>query len=204
MNNVRAFKGMRPVIGARCWVDPTAVVIGDVEIGDESSVWPLTVIRGEIEAMLDGVHEPDPEHLRVLLDEVAVMERLLDDLRTLSLAEAGALALYPEPIDLDDLIADVAHAYRSQADDAGVVISLDLDRTIDDVVLDPVRIRGVIANIIGNALHAMPDGGAIHIAAEQSAAAPKFDWSWLIVFEIVGDVRDDFDGGLRPRGDFGS
>lgn len=46
--NVRPFNGMRPVIGARCWIDPAAVVIGDVELGDESSVWPMTVIRGDI------------------------------------------------------------------------------------------------------------------------------------------------------------
>ncbi|MEM1410730.1 MAG: gamma carbonic anhydrase family protein [Pseudomonadota bacterium] len=48
MDNIRAFQGTRPVVGARCWIDPTAVVIGDVEIGDESSVWPLAVIRGDI------------------------------------------------------------------------------------------------------------------------------------------------------------
>jgi len=129
---------------------------------------PLTVVRGEIEAMLDGVHDPDPEHLRVLLDEVAVMERLLEDLRTLSLAEAGALTLHPEPIDLDDLIVDVAEVYRSRANDAGIVMRLDVDRGLDDVVLDPVRIRGVVANLIANAIHAMPNGGALHISARNS------------------------------------
>lgn len=54
MNNVRSFQGMRPDIGARCWVDPTAVIIGDVAIGDESSVWPMTVIRGDIHRIRIG------------------------------------------------------------------------------------------------------------------------------------------------------
>ncbi len=52
--NLRDFQGARPVIGARCWVDPSAVVIGDVEIGDESSVWPMTVIRGDIHRIRIG------------------------------------------------------------------------------------------------------------------------------------------------------
>lgn len=126
---------------------------------------PLTVIQGEIEAMLDGVHQPDPEHLRLLLDEVGVMERLLEDLRTLSVAEAGELSLHKEPIDLDDLIVDVIQAHRTRMDEAGVVVSLDIDRSLDDVVLDPVRIRGVVSNLVANAIHAMPDGGALRVSA---------------------------------------
>lgn len=164
---------------------------------------PLTVIRGEIEAMLDGVHEPDPEHLRILLDEVAVMERLLDDLRTLSLAEAGVLTLHPEPIDLDDLISDVAQAYRSRAADAGVVVRLDLDRTIDDVVLDPVRIRGVVSNLVGNAMHAMPDGGALSITARQTPDAISIrveDTGNGIPAEELANVFDRFRKGSSSQG----
>ncbi len=46
--NIRAFQGKTPVIGQGCWIDPQACVIGDVELGDGSSVWPMTVIRGDI------------------------------------------------------------------------------------------------------------------------------------------------------------
>ncbi len=52
--NLRAFDGQRPRLGARCWVDPSAVVIGDVEIGDESSVWPMAVVRGDIHRIRIG------------------------------------------------------------------------------------------------------------------------------------------------------
>ncbi len=52
--NLRDFQGARPGVGARCGVDPSAVVIGDVEIGDESSVWPMTVIRGDIHRIRIG------------------------------------------------------------------------------------------------------------------------------------------------------
>jgi carbonic anhydrase/acetyltransferase-like protein (isoleucine patch superfamily) len=54
MNNVRTFQGMRPRIGSHCWIDPSAVVIGDVTLGRESSVWPLTVIRGDINRIRIG------------------------------------------------------------------------------------------------------------------------------------------------------
>ena len=84
---------------------------------------PLTVIRGEIEAILDGVHQPDTENLELLVAEVGVMERLLEDLRTLSLIDAGLLDLHREPTDIDQLLTDVADGYGRRAAETGVVIA---------------------------------------------------------------------------------
>ena len=122
---------------------------------------PLTVVRGEIEAMIDGVHRADAEHLQLLLDEVTVMERLLGDLRTLSLAESGALALHPESTDLTALVSDVAVTYRRVAAESGVTVETDLDASLGELWIDPVRIREVVANLLVNALNAMPDGGSV-------------------------------------------
>lgn len=130
---------------------------------------PLTVVRGEIEAMLDGVHRPDREHLDLLLGEVAVMERLLEDLRTLSLAEAGSLALYREPTDLNALIGDVAEAHRRSADEAGVVVAVRLDPDVGEVDVDPVRIREVVSNLVVNGLDAMRDGGAMTLRTQATS-----------------------------------
>ena len=124
---------------------------------------PLTVVRGEIEAMLDGVHRTDPDHLELLLEEVAVMERLIEDLRTLSLAEAGALALHPEPTDLVDLVGDVLDAHRRSAAAASVTVDVHIDSGIGEVVLDPVRIREVLGNLVVNAIRAMPEGGSLTV-----------------------------------------
>ena len=60
---------------------------------------PLQVIRGSVEGMLDGLYPADEAHLRPVLDETELMARLLDDLRTLSMAEAGVLELHRETID---------------------------------------------------------------------------------------------------------
>ena len=65
---------------------------------------PLSVVQGNLEAIVDGVYPPDPEHLAVVLDETRVLGRLIDDLRTLALSEAGTLALHPEPTDPDVLV----------------------------------------------------------------------------------------------------
>ena len=131
---------------------------------------PLTVIRGEIEAMLDGVHEPDPAHLELLLEEVTVMERLLEDLKTLSLAEAGALALHPEPTDIADLVADVVDSHRRSAAASGIKVGLVLASGLGVSVLDPVRMREVLANLVINALRAMPDGGTLTVTARRDPA----------------------------------
>lgn len=128
---------------------------------------PLTVLRGELEAMIDGVHAPDAANLTPLLDDVAVMERLLDDLRTLSQAEAGALALHREPTDLALIVLEVAESFERSAAAAGVDISTDVAGRLDADV-DPVRIREVLANLVMNGIRAMPDGGRLEIAAHHT------------------------------------
>ncbi len=136
---------------------------------------PLTVIRGEIEAMLDGIHTPDAEHLDMLIGEVAVMERLLEDLRTLSLIDAGSLTLHPEPTDVAGLLEDVADAHRRRAGEAGVVIQVFSGPGVGEVELDPVRMREVLANLVVNSLRAMPDGGALVLRAKRAGSRVVLD-----------------------------
>ena len=81
---------------------------------------PLHIIQGNLEGVLDHVYEPTEEHVRATLDETRLLARLVEDLRTLSLAEAGQLPLVMEPIEVADLLADVETSFRAQAEAAGI------------------------------------------------------------------------------------
>ena len=164
---------------------------------------PLTVVRGEIEAMLDGVHEPSPDELAALIGEVAVMERLLDDLRTLSLLEAGVLDLHPEPTDLAALVDDVADAHRRRATELGVVVEVAVAPEVPEVVVDPVRMREVLSNLAVNALRAMPDGGVLTLGGnrqERSVTLTVADTGTGIEPDELDRVFDRFHKGSTSRG----
>ena len=126
---------------------------------------PLTVIRGEIEAVLDGLHEP--ESLSHVIDEVELMERLLEDLRVLALAEAGRLPLHKEPTDIETLIGDVVNSFSSTLEGMGVVTHIDVQPDIPEVDVDPQRLHQVLANLVSNAVNHLPNGGSVSIRARR-------------------------------------
>jgi two-component system sensor histidine kinase BaeS len=81
---------------------------------------PLHIIQGNLEGILDDVYEPSADHISATLDETRALARLVDDLQTLSLAEAGQLPLVLEPVDVSELLADVATSFSGQAEAAGI------------------------------------------------------------------------------------
>jgi two-component system sensor histidine kinase BaeS len=123
---------------------------------------PLTVITGGLEAMLDGVHPADEDHLAPILAETRVMDRLLDDLRTLSLADAGVLALHREPADLRAIANEVVASAASQAAVRGVTVRTGgVERLVTSV--DPVRVREILVNLVANAIRHTPATGTIDV-----------------------------------------
>jgi signal transduction histidine kinase len=129
---------------------------------------PLTVIRGEIEAVIDGLH--DPSQLSNVIDEVDLMERLLEDLRVLTLAEAGRLQLHREPTDVESVVGDVIASFSTpiEAQDIRAVVSVEPD--IGEIDVDPYRLRQVLSNLVSNALDQMPGGGRLEISAAEEGA----------------------------------
>ena len=131
---------------------------------------PLTVIQGGLEAMVDGVHPMDEDHVAPILAQTAVMGRLVDDLRTLSLADAGALTLHREPADLAAIARDVVAATSPLASAKGLSLATTgVDRLVTDV--DPVRLGEVIANLVGNAVRHTPGGGRVEVEVLSDADA---------------------------------
>jgi signal transduction histidine kinase len=118
---------------------------------------PLTILRGNIEGLLDGVYTPDEARLNGLLDEIKLLDRLVDDLRILSLAESGALTLHREPTDLVPLLGESAAAFQSE------VLSIQTSFSSETLVMevDPLRLRQVVENLLSNAVRHTPDGGTI-------------------------------------------
>jgi signal transduction histidine kinase len=137
---------------------------------------PLTVMQGTLEGILDGLYPADEAHLVPVLEETRVLARLIDDLRTLSLSEAGVLRLHREPTDLARLIGEVVAGHRAAADEAGVAISVEAPADLRPLEVDPSRIRQVIGNLVANALRFTPAGGRVSVDAGQDA-----DETWVRV-----------------------
>ena len=135
---------------------------------------PLSVIGGGLEAMLDGVHPADEGHLASLLAETAVMSRLLDDLRTLSLAEAGALPLHREPADLRALADDVIASAHTLAEAKGVVLAAGGDAELVTSV-DPVRVREILVNLVTNAIRHTPTGGSVTVTVRSGSGEAQLE-----------------------------
>ncbi|MBN1933237.1 MAG: HAMP domain-containing histidine kinase [Anaerolineae bacterium] len=127
---------------------------------------PLHIIQGNLEGVLDGVYPCDADHIEATLDETRLLARLIDDLRTLSLAEAGQLALHLEWVDLVELIADVATSFSGQAESAGAELRTDIPASPLMVTADADRIDQVLSNLVANALRYTPAGGKIAISAQ--------------------------------------
>ena len=127
---------------------------------------PLSVLRGNLEAMLDGLMEPSQERLQVLHGQSVALSRLIEDLRTLSLAAAGHLELQRRPTDVGELARGVAAEVETRTRERGVTVSVQAAPGLPQVGLDSDRIGQVLRNLLDNALRYTPPGGRVDIAVE--------------------------------------
>jgi signal transduction histidine kinase len=126
---------------------------------------PLTNIRGYLEALRDGIARPEPALLDSLHDEALLLNRLIDDLQDLALAEAGQLRLAPRPLTLPDIVDQATSALRPALDEKQLAISVDLADDLPEVAADPERLGQVLRNLLNNAIIHTPTGGTIVVSA---------------------------------------
>ncbi len=144
---------------------------------------PLSIIRGKLEGVLDGIYPATPEHLEPVLEETELLTHLVEDLRLLALAEAGQLPLEKRPMDVGDLLRDAHVNFSPQASDRGVTLALDLPAELPQVLADWRRVTQVLGNLLTNALRHTPEGGCVTLSA--AATPPRSGWAEGDMVEIT-------------------
>ncbi|HMB24089.1 MAG TPA: HAMP domain-containing protein, partial [Anaerolineales bacterium] len=108
---------------------------------------PITVIQGNVEGILDGLYPADEAHLKSIIEETQILSHLVDDLRTLALAESGALRLKREPTNLAELIRAVVSELQAQVKEKEIRTNFSLVGG-DEFQVDPQRIHEVLTNLL--------------------------------------------------------
>lgn len=126
---------------------------------------PLSVILGYTEALSDGMLQATPEMFGTLHREAQHLNLLIEDLRTLSLADAGELPLDRQPMPPADLIGRAESAYAMQAAQQGITLRSEVAPALPLVSVDSQRMAQVLGNLVSNALRYTPAGGEIVLSA---------------------------------------
>ena len=127
---------------------------------------PLSLIIGHADAVHDGVLPPSTENFEIIREEALRLEHLVNDLRTLSLADAGELSINLQAVSPQKLLTDLQATYQHIAGQKNVKISVDAPPELPMLNIDPDRMTQVLTNIIDNALRHTPDGGQIALSAK--------------------------------------
>jgi signal transduction histidine kinase len=122
---------------------------------------PLAVQRANLEALQDGIYPLTPENLASILEQNQLLTRLVDDLRTLALADEGNLELVITSEDLPALTRRLVERFTPQADAAQIQVCFDQVSHCPPVPIDSGRVEQILGNLLSNALRHTPSGGKI-------------------------------------------
>jgi two-component system OmpR family sensor kinase/two-component system sensor histidine kinase BaeS len=164
---------------------------------------PLTVLQGNLSAMLDEVYPLNRAEIATLYDETRVLNRLVNDLRDLSLAEAGQLKLDTRKFGIAEIITPVVSNFTLAAEAQNVRLTTHLENNLPQVLADPDRLAQILRNLVSNALRHTPRDGEIKIEchSERSEESPldhARPFASLRVTEYVRVSVRDSGAGIAP------
>jgi signal transduction histidine kinase len=138
---------------------------------------PLTVIRGRLEGILDGIYAANGEAIAPVLQETYLLDRLVEDLRLLTLAESHQLQFEHRALDLGELAQRAVSLFGAEAEERGISLALDVQPDLPLVSADAQRVEQVVGNLLGNALRFTPDQGQIEIRVQSASQEVMFQVS---------------------------
>ncbi len=134
---------------------------------------PLSVVQGNLQALLDGVYPLNREEVQTIFDETRLLTRIVSDLHDVAQAEAHRLRLSAETLAAAAVLSGLADRFRPVAEQQGVDLRVDAPTTLS-LSADPERLQQVLHNLVGNALRHSPPGGTIWLSAGIAPAPGAF------------------------------
>ncbi len=134
---------------------------------------PLSVIRANLDALADGVYPLTKENLAPIRESTELLDRLIEDLRTLELADAGRLTLEKSEIDFSRLLRRIAARFSPRAESCSQKIEVTCGVNLPAATADLQRLEQILGNLVDNALRHTPDGGVIRLSADADGAAVR-------------------------------
>ncbi len=170
---------------------------------------PLSLILGHAEAVHDGVLPPSEKSFEIIREEALRLERLIDDLRVLSLADAGELSLEFQPADVGEWLRGVSERYQRLVEEKNIELAVEIAPDLPKVDMDSARMAQVMTNVLDNALRYTPKGGKIFLSASMAAEGLRLviqDSGLGVSQEDLERIFDRFyrTDPSRQRGDGGS
>jgi signal transduction histidine kinase len=159
---------------------------------------PLAVIDATSSAILDGVYTPERRHIETIRDQSRVLARIVDDLRTISLAEGGHLPLERRAVDTANLLSSVAAGFEARAAAAKVTLAVEAAGGLA-FNADPDRARQMVTALVDNALRHTPDGGTVRLVATAVTVGSGRGASQRAVRVAIEDTGPGIPPDVLPR-----